>query len=69
MAKEGERLLAGTGWLPEPLRTTDGATAEADAGAGAEPLPAFLADGGEEGSDGQTPSDPEEIQPVAVAAE
>ena len=69
MAKEAERLLAGTGWLPEPLRTTDGAAAEADAGAGAEPLPAFLADGEEEGSDGQTPSDPEETQSAAVAAE
>jgi ParB family chromosome partitioning protein len=69
MAKEAERLLAGTGWLPEPLRTTDGATAETDAGARAEPLPAFLADGEEEGPDGQTSSDPEETQPVAVAAE
>lgn len=23
MAKEAERLLDGTGWLPEPLRTAD----------------------------------------------
>jgi ParB family chromosome partitioning protein len=69
MAKEAERLLAGTGWLPEPLRTTDGTTAEADAGAGAEPLPTFLADGEEDSSDGQTPSDPEDVQPSAVAAE
>jgi ParB family chromosome partitioning protein len=69
MAKEAERLLAGTGWLPEPLRTPEQPSAEANAGAGAEPLPAFLADGEEDGSDGQTPSDPEEAESAAVAAE
>jgi ParB family chromosome partitioning protein len=37
MAKEAERLLEGTGWLPEPLRTQ---IAELPA---VEPLPAFLA--------------------------
>ena len=66
MAKEAERLLDGTGWLPEPLRLaeieteTDGPTGEAEA------LPDFLA--GEEdeaaGSD-----DPEEPRPHAIAAE
>src|SRR5208282_2315393 len=42
MASEAERLLAGSGWLPEPLRTPtleqDGSVEEG------EPLPAFLAD-------------------------
>jgi ParB family chromosome partitioning protein len=40
MAKEAERLLDGTGWLPEPLRLLDPVT-EANA---PEALPAFLAD-------------------------
>jgi ParB family chromosome partitioning protein len=39
MAKEAERLLEDTGWLPEPLRQPDAAGAAAD-----EALPAFLAD-------------------------
>jgi ParB family chromosome partitioning protein len=43
MAKEAERLLDGTGWLPEPLRTPD----EAEA-AEAEALPAFLSGDDEE---------------------
>lgn len=43
MAKEAERLLAGSGWLPEPLRTSDEpATAEPAEPAGPEALPAFL---------------------------
>lgn len=43
MAKEAERLLADTSWLPEPLRMIDEAEAPAQAGEddGA-PLPAFL---------------------------
>ncbi len=44
MAKEAERLLDGSGWLPEPLRTPetlDGDAAEASADA---ELPAFLSD-------------------------
>jgi ParB family chromosome partitioning protein len=40
MAKEAERLLDGTGWLPEPLRFLDPATETNDS----EALPAFLAD-------------------------
>ncbi len=40
MAKEAERLLDGTGWLPEPLRLLD-PVAEASE---PEALPAFLAD-------------------------
>jgi ParB family chromosome partitioning protein len=45
MAREAERLLDGTGWLPEPLRLADGAP-ESDLPAGeVETLPAFLTDG------------------------
>ncbi|KFC62076.1 ParB domain-containing protein nuclease [Devosia sp. LC5] len=64
MAKEAERLLADTGWLPEPLRLidqsepVDGLPAED----GEEALPAFLADD-EESSDEETEA------PLAVAAE
>src|SRR5260370_12484705 len=48
MAKEAERLLGGTGWLPEKLRTPDARSAEVDGEAegGTERLPAFLTDGG-----------------------
>jgi ParB family transcriptional regulator, chromosome partitioning protein len=42
MAREAERLLAGTGWLPEPLRTPDAQAEIAEDGADAEELPAFL---------------------------
>jgi ParB family chromosome partitioning protein len=45
MAQEAERLLDGTGWLPEPLRLADGAPSS-DLPAGVvETLPAFLTDG------------------------
>ncbi len=40
MAKEAERLLDGTGWLPEPLRLLDPVTGTSEP----EALPAFLAD-------------------------
>lgn len=43
MAKEAERLLADTGWLPEPLRLIESDQVAAD-GEGDEALPAFLAD-------------------------
>jgi ParB family transcriptional regulator, chromosome partitioning protein len=69
MAKEAERLLGGSGWLPEPLRTPDAEVADVSPEAGAEPLPAFLADDEEDSADDQAPSDPEEVQPPAVAAE
>jgi ParB family transcriptional regulator, chromosome partitioning protein len=42
MAKEAERLLAKTGWLPEPLRTPDAEAEEAECESDAEDLPAFL---------------------------
>jgi ParB family chromosome partitioning protein len=44
MAKEAERLLDGSGWLPEPLRLVDPAAAPAEEGGEAGPLPDFLAD-------------------------
>jgi ParB family transcriptional regulator, chromosome partitioning protein len=65
MAKEAERLLEGTGWLPEPLRTSDADTTEAIDGnvaEGSEALPAFLSDD-EEG----TEEDADE--PAVIAAE
>jgi ParB family chromosome partitioning protein len=51
MANEAERLLAETGWLPEPLRMVDPdaeVDADADIDAGADDLPEFLAGDGEE---------------------
>jgi ParB family chromosome partitioning protein len=67
MAREAERLLAGTGWVPEPLRTPDAQSAEVEVESGAETLPAFLADGEDNEANDPTASDPEE--PQAVAAE
>ena len=61
MAREAERLLAGTGWLPEPLRTpTSDAAMENSAGADNADLPAFLT---EERGDGMS------AEPDVVAAE
>jgi ParB family chromosome partitioning protein len=66
MAKEAERLLDGSGWVPEPLRTAGTMPAEPtdnDAAQDVEALPAFLAEDQEE--------NPEEEpdQPAAIAAE
>jgi ParB family chromosome partitioning protein len=44
MAKEAERLLDGSGWLPEPMRLVDIAPAPAEQDGEAGPLPEFLAD-------------------------
>lgn len=67
MAKEAERLLADTGWLPEPLRVPNDPAADGDAnqtGAEVIELPAFLTD------DEDTPAEGDEPDPVhAVAAE
>jgi ParB family transcriptional regulator, chromosome partitioning protein len=57
MAKEAERLLADTGWLPEPLRlaTTDDTPVEAsEAADDGEALPEFLA-GDDEEADADVP--------------
>ncbi|MNL88768.1 hypothetical protein D3C87_2186880 [compost metagenome] len=43
MAKEAERLLADTGWLPEPLRLVEQGEPATD-GDGDDALPAFLDD-------------------------
>jgi ParB family chromosome partitioning protein len=64
MAKEAERLLDGTGWLPEPLRLADIASASDGSDSTGEPLPEFLADDEDEAGESG-----EEEQPHAVAAE
>ncbi len=64
MAKEAERLLDGTGWLPEPLRLVEAAPASSEPDTTAEPLPEFLAD---DEDDADEPGDKE--QPHSVAAE
>jgi ParB family chromosome partitioning protein len=64
MAKEAERLLEDTGWLPEPLRLAE-ATSDSDESAGsAEPLPEFLADDDDEAGEAG-----DDEQPHTVAAE
>ena len=44
MAKEAERLLDGSGWLPEPLRLVDIASEPAQQDAETGPLPEFLSE-------------------------
>ncbi len=44
MAKEAERLLDGSGWLPESLRLVDVAPEPTELGSEAGPLPEFLSD-------------------------
>jgi len=70
MAKEAERLLADTGWLPEPLRLIDQADAplareDADGEVGSAALPEFLASEDEE----DVSADVEEEERPLVAAE
>jgi ParB family chromosome partitioning protein len=63
MAKEAQRLLEDTSWLPEPLRLSESASPDVTIGS-SEPLPEFLS-----GEVGQ-PSEVGEIGPTqAVAAE
>lgn len=64
MAKEAERLLDGTGWLPEPLRLADATPEATDGDSPAEPLPEFLA--ADEDEEGDASDDG---QPHTVAAE
>jgi ParB family chromosome partitioning protein len=64
MAKEAERLLEGTGWLPEPLRLADIASVSNGSDSTGEPLPEFLADDEDEAGESA-----EEEPPHAVAAE
>jgi ParB family chromosome partitioning protein len=72
MAREAERMLADTGWLPEILRLVDVDSApqsQADA-AETDELPAFLAGDAAEATDFE-PEEPEsdEQQRFAAAAE
>ena len=63
MAREAERLLEGTGWLPEPLRL-DEVGAVGEPAADPEALPEFLAAGEDEAD---TEADDE--RPHIIAAE
>jgi ParB family chromosome partitioning protein len=65
MAKEAERLLDGTGWLPEPLRLAGAEPTVTEPAGEAEALPDFLA--GDEDDGGA--ADSEEPEPHAIAAE
>ena len=62
MAKEAERLLEGTGWLPEPLRGGVDEPVSEESGP-VEQLPDFLA--GDAGEPGEAADDPV----TALAAE
>jgi ParB family chromosome partitioning protein len=65
MAKEAERLLADTGWLPEPLRHAlpdAGAGVDTASGSESEDLPDFLA-----GEDDAPAEDEDETQPPVAA--
>jgi ParB family chromosome partitioning protein len=64
MAREAERLLDGTGWLPEPLRLVEIDAVEHDAGGEAGALPEFLAD-----PEDEAVADDEEERPHIIAAE
>ncbi len=63
MAREAERLLDGTGWLPEPLRLVEVGTVEQDPDGEVEALPEFLAD------DDEAAADADDEQPHIIAAE
>ncbi len=63
MAREAERLLEGTGWLPEPLRLTEVGALEQGSDGQVEALPEFLAD------DDEATADADDEQPQTVAAE
>ncbi|MET4203064.1 hypothetical protein ABIA95_005409 [Bradyrhizobium sp. LA8.1] len=59
MAKEAERLLDGSGWLPEPLRFVDPTASPAEQEAEAGPLPEFLADA--EDQENASDDDPQQL--------
>lgn len=69
MAREAERLLADTGWLPEPLRlAAEAETATPDVDAGAEDdgadLPAFLSEGDQD--EDITADEEDDVHPIAA---
>ncbi|MET4386701.1 ParB family chromosome partitioning protein [Bradyrhizobium sp. F1.4.3] len=59
MAKEAERLLDGSGWLPEPLRLVDPNAAPGEQESEAGPLPEFL--GEDEDQDNANDDDPQQL--------
>ncbi|WP_407150474.1 ParB/RepB/Spo0J family partition protein [Bradyrhizobium sp. ORS 86] len=59
MAKEAERLLDGSGWLPEPLRLIDPGLAPAEQEGETGSLPEFLAD--EEDQENGSDDDPQQL--------
>ncbi|MGY3547393.1 ParB/RepB/Spo0J family partition protein [Bradyrhizobium sp. USDA 4469] len=59
MVKEAERLLDGSGWLPEPLRLVDLNAAPLEQEGEAGPLPEFLA--GEEETENVSDDDPRQL--------
>ncbi|MGJ4929757.1 ParB N-terminal domain-containing protein [Bradyrhizobium sp. HKCCYLS2038] len=61
MAREAERLLDGSGWLPEPLRGAETDVAPAAEGEGGDNLPAFLSED-EEATEG-----PDEVEEIIAA--
>src|ERR1700751_1013667 len=63
MAREAERLLEGTGWLPEPLRTPGIRAASPTPPEDSEALPDFLA------GDDQPAEQDSEVDPHELAAE
>jgi len=63
MAREAERLLEGTGWLPEPLRLDEVGAIEEPA-ANPEALPEFLA-----GSEDEADTEADDERPHIIAAE
>jgi ParB family chromosome partitioning protein len=67
MAKEAERLLQDTNWLPEPLRLADGEDVfeTADREGGGEALPAFLA-GDDDDEDGAADTEEDQERPMAA---
>ena len=63
MAREAERLLDGTGWLPEPLRLPEIDDAQQGPATDVEALPEFLAE------DDEVAADADEDRPQIIAAE
>jgi ParB family chromosome partitioning protein len=64
MAREAERLLDGTGWLPEPLRLVEVDATGRDADGETEALPEFLAT-----AEDEVDTEADEEQPHIIAAE
>lgn len=59
MAREAERLLDGSGWLPEPLRLVDPNAASGEQESEAGPLPEFL--GNDEDQENAGDDDPQQL--------